>query len=49
MDPEPDGDADDTSAAPESGQPLGGRENPWDGNEGQTWPEPRQAAPKDEL
>ena len=42
--------ADDVSYAPESGQPKGGRDNPWDKAEaGASWPPPLQAAPKDEL
>jgi hypothetical protein len=42
-------DDDDTSYAPESGQPRGGRDNPWDDDDGTAWPPPRHAAPKDEL
>jgi hypothetical protein len=48
--PEGGDDADDASYAPESGQPRGGRDNPWDSAEaGASWPPPLHAAPKDEF
>jgi hypothetical protein len=45
-------DQDDVSIAPESGQPAGGREDPWDGEAaeaGQDWPSPHHASSKDEF
>ena len=49
---EPLDEPDDVSLAPESGQPRGGPEDPWDDKEeptGDEYPPPRHAAPKDEL
>jgi hypothetical protein len=44
---------DDVSVAPESGQPPGGPEDPWAGEDEDTpahiWPVPHHASPKDEL
>ena len=40
------------AAAPESGQPPGGRENPWENGHpdaAHPWPPEHHAAPKDEL
>jgi hypothetical protein len=41
------------SSAPESGQPRGGRDNPWDDDDADgmvhAWPSNHHAAPKDEL
>ena len=46
-------DDDEIASAPESGQPRGGRENPWDAlgdaEDDGRWPPPLHAAPKDEL
>jgi hypothetical protein len=47
-----DEEADELATAPESGQPQGGRHNPWDDDdEGapHAWPADHHAAPKDEL
>jgi hypothetical protein len=47
-----DEDADEMSSAPESGQPRGGRDNPWDDDDDgapHPWPTDHHAAPKDEL
>lgn len=44
--------ADDVSLAPESGQPPGGREDPWEGEEASAahpWPSEHHPPPKDEL
>lgn len=44
--------ADDVSLAPESGQPRGGPDNPWDEVEAPSddgWPPPRHASPNEEL
>jgi hypothetical protein len=44
--------ADDVSFAPESGQPPGGREDPWEGEEASAdhlWPSEHHPPPKDEL
>jgi hypothetical protein len=52
-DPDSGVDDDEISSAPESGQPRGGRENPWDcgadEDAGGLWPAPLHAAPRDEL
>jgi hypothetical protein len=44
---------DDVCCAPESGQPPGGPEDPWAGEDEVTpahvWPVPHHASPKDEL
>jgi len=43
---------DDVSSAPESGQPPGGPENPWEGEDvaGEvTFPPPHHAVPNEEL
>jgi len=40
------------ASAPESGQVLGGRDNPWDDDTADVahpWPPEHHAAPKDEL
>jgi len=46
-------DEDELATAPESGQPRGGRENPWDDQDDADVaagrPHERHAAPKDEL
>ncbi len=55
MDTHPDdplNEREDVSCAPESGQPPGGPDNPWDDTEAATdahWPPPHHAVPKDEL
>jgi hypothetical protein len=41
---------DDVSIAPESGQPEGGPEDPWEGEAAEdNFPPPHHASPKDEL
>jgi hypothetical protein len=43
---------DDVSVAPESGQPPGGPEDPWQNEDeppAHDWPAPRHPSPKDEL
>ena len=47
-------DEDEMASAPESGQPPGGRENPWDDDDepagpSHAYPAEHHAAPKDEL
>jgi hypothetical protein len=49
---EADDEPDDVSVAPESGQPAGGPEDPWQDEDeppAHDWPAPRHASPKDEL